>query len=172
MRDIVFLLLLSFLKNDEFVNGLENVSEIISDPERLYKNFRRVEINYLSKKQQKTTDKELIKKILGFKQVLCVVNTRCHARELYEQIDDKDGLYHLSALMCPIHRSEIIQKIKDDLKSNKKCRVVSTQLIEAGVDIDFPVVFRSIAGIDSIAQSAGRCNREGSLCLLYTSRCV
>ncbi|HHT78907.1 MAG TPA: CRISPR-associated helicase Cas3' [Actinobacteria bacterium] len=153
----------ALLKNDEFVNGLENVSEIISDPERLYKNFRRVEINYLSKKQQKTTDKELIKKILGFKQVLCVVNTRCHARELYEQIDDKDGLYHLSALMCPIHRSEIIQKIKDDLKSNKKCRVVSTQLIEAGVDIDFPVVFRSIAGIDSIAQSAGRCNREGSL---------
>ncbi|MHB8277949.1 MAG: CRISPR-associated helicase Cas3' [Candidatus Humimicrobiaceae bacterium] len=150
-------------KNDEFINGLENVNEIISSPEELYKNFKRVEINCLSKEQQKTTDNELIKMILDYKQVLCVVNTRRHARELYEQIDDKDGLYHLSALMCPIHRSEIIQKMKNDLKDGKKCRVISTQLIEVGVDIDFPVVFRSVAGIDSIAQSAGRCNREGKL---------
>ncbi len=150
-------------KNDEFINGLENVHEIISGPEELYKNLKRVEINCLSKEQQKTTDNELIKMILDYKQVLCVVNTRRHARELYEQIDDKDGLYHLSALMCPVHRSEIIQKMKNDLKDGKKCRVISTQLIEAGVDIDFPIVFRSVAGIDSIAQSAGRCNREGKL---------
>jgi len=65
--------------------------------------------------------------------------------------------------MCPIHRSEVIKKIKETLKNNKKCRVISTQLIEAGVDIDFPVVFKSASGIDSIAQSAGRCNREGKL---------
>jgi CRISPR-associated endonuclease/helicase Cas3 len=150
-------------KNDEFINGLESVREIISNPEELYKNFKRVEINCLSKDQQKTTDNELIKMILDYRQVLCVVNTRRHARELYEQIEDKMGLYHLSALMCPVHRSEVIQKMKKDLKCGKKCRVISTQLIEAGVDIDFPVVFRSVAGIDSIAQSAGRCNREGKL---------
>lgn len=83
--------------------------------------------------------------------------------QLYEQTQDKEGLYHLSALMCPVHRSEVIEKIKNTLKSNNKCRVISTQLIEAGVYIDFPVVFRSAAGIDSIAQAAGRCNREGKL---------
>jgi len=153
----------ALLKNEEFVYGLENVREIISNPEELYNNFKRVKIIHLPEKQQNITDIELTKKILEYKQVLCVVNTRRHARELYEQIEDKEGLFHLSALMCPTHRSEVIQNIKDNLKNNKKCRVISTQLIEAGVDIDFPVVFRSAAGIDSIAQSAGRCNREGKL---------
>ncbi|MEW6202981.1 MAG: CRISPR-associated helicase Cas3', partial [bacterium] len=150
-------------KNEEFKSGLENVREIISNPVDLYNQFKRVQISCLSKNQGKTTDAELAKMILEHKQVLCVVNTRRHARELYEKMEDKEGLYHLSALMCPVHRSEIIQEIKLALKNNEKCRVVSTQLIEAGVDIDFPVVFRSFAGIDSIAQSAGRCNREGKL---------
>jgi len=153
----------ALLKNDKFTNGLENVREIISNPKELYNNFKRVEIICLSKEQQNITDSELSKMILEHQQVLCVVSTRLHARELYEQIEDKKGLYHLSALMCPAHRSEVIQEIKGTLKDKKKCRVISTQLIEAGVDIDFPVVFRSVAGIDSIAQSAGRCNREGEL---------
>lgn len=154
----------ALLKNEEFVNGLENVREIISNPVELYNNFKRVEIIRLpEEKHQNIADIEISKMIIEHKQVLCVVNTRRHARELYEQIDDKEGLYHLSALMCPVHRSEVIKEIKDILKSSKKCRVISTQLIEAGVDIDFPVVFRSAAGIDSIAQSAGRCNREGKL---------
>ena len=150
-------------KTEEFENGLENVREIILNPEELYNKFKRVEIRYLAKKREKTMDVELAKKILEHKKVLCVVNTRSHARGLYEQIEDKDGLYHLSALMCPAHRSEVIQNMKQALSNNEKCRVVSTQLIEAGVDIDFPVVFRSFAGLDSIAQSAGRCNREGRL---------
>jgi len=150
-------------KTDEFKNGLENVREIIPNPVKLYNQFKRVQISCLSKTQEKTTNTELVKLIQQHNQVLCVVNTRRHARELYEQIEDKKGLYHLSALMCPVHRSEVIRKIKDVLKSNGKCRVISTQLIEAGVDIDFPVVFRSVAGIDSIAQSAGRCNREGKI---------
>lgn len=153
----------SLSKTDEFRNGLENVREIIANPIELYNQFKRVEITCLSKDEKKTGDSELSKMLLGHKQVLCVVNTRRHARKLYEQIGDKEGLYHLSALMCPVHRSVIIRKIKLALKKNKKCRVISTQLIEAGVDIDFPVVFRSSAGIDSIAQSAGRCNREGKL---------
>jgi CRISPR-associated endonuclease/helicase Cas3 len=92
-----------------------------------------------------------------------VVNTRKHARQLYETVGSKEGLYHLSALMCPAHRSEMFVRIKKALKNGECCRVISTQLIEAGVDIDFPVVFRASAGIDSIAQSAGRCNREGIL---------
>ncbi|MFA5032889.1 MAG: CRISPR-associated helicase Cas3' [bacterium] len=152
-------------KTNEFKSGLENVQEIISNPIELYDKFRRVQVSCLSKKQEPTTDEELAKKILEHKKVLCVVNTRKHARELYERIknEDKEGLYHLTALMCPAHRSVVIQNVKNTLKNKKKCRVISTQLIEAGVDIDFPVVFRSAAGIDSIAQSAGRCNREGKL---------
>jgi CRISPR-associated endonuclease/helicase Cas3 len=150
-------------RTEEFKNGLENVREIIPNPRELYDEFKRVQISCLSKKKEKTMDAKLVKKILEHKQVLCVVNTRGHARKLYEQVEDKQGLYHLSGLMCPVHRSEVIQKIKLVLGNNEKCRVVSTQLIEAGVDIDFPVVFRSYAGIDSIAQSAGRCNREGKL---------
>lgn len=153
----------ALLKNEEFTNGLENVREIISNPKELYNNFKRVEINFLINTHKNITDIKLSRKILEHKQVLCIVNTRRHARELYEQIEDKENLYHLSALMCPVHRSEVIKEIKDTLRKNKKCRVVSTQLIEAGVDIDFPVVFRAAAGIDSIAQSAGRCNREGKL---------
>jgi hypothetical protein len=71
--------------------------------------------------------------------------------------------FHLSALMCPAHRSSVLEIIKQRLKKNKSCKVISTQLVEAGVDVDFPVVLRSLAGIDSIAQSAGRCNRNGKL---------
>jgi CRISPR-associated endonuclease/helicase Cas3 len=97
------------------------------------------------------------------KQALCIVNTRRHARQVYELIRDGQGGFHLSALMCPAHRTKVIWKIRKSLEENKPCRVVSTQLIEAGVDIDFPVVFRSLSGIDSIAQAAGRCNREGRL---------
>jgi CRISPR-associated endonuclease/helicase Cas3 len=145
-------------KNNEFSGGLENVREIISDPDALYERFKRVKVEILP---DIIDDIQLSKKIQKYDQILCVVNTRRHARELFEQIADKDGLYHLSALMCPAHRSETIKKIKQDLKEGKKCRVISTQLIEAGVDIDFPVVFRAASGIDSIAQSAGRCNREG-----------
>ena len=69
----------------------------------------------------------------------------------------------MSALMCPAHRTEVLNRIRAALANGDPCRVVSTQLVEAGVDIDFPVVFRSIAGVDSIAQAAGRCNREGKL---------
>lgn len=150
-------------KTEEFKNGLEGVREIVPNPEKLYTEFKRVEIKLLSSDLDKILDSELADKISEHPQVLCVVNTRKHARMLYQKIKEREGLYHLSALMCPAHRSKVINQIKQSLKSNKKCRVISTQLIEAGVDIDFPVVFRSASGIDSIIQSAGRCNREGKL---------
>lgn len=146
-------------KSLEFKEGLDGVREIIPDPMELYNAFKKVDISYLST----LTDEELAKKLRSKEQVLCIVNTRKHARKVYELIRDGRGSFHLSALMCPAHRTRVIQKIRLALQENRPCRVVSTQLIEAGVDIDFPVVFRSLAGIDSIAQAAGRCNREGLL---------
>lgn len=145
--------------SETFRDGLEGVREIISDPITLYQAFKRVD----TVKLPPLTDDDLSERLNEYRQVLCVVNTRKHARQLYERIQAKRGCFHLSALMCPAHRTEVIRKVREALKSGAPCRVISTQLVEAGVDIDFPVVFRSIAGVDSIAQAAGRCNREGKL---------
>lgn len=94
-------------------------------------------------------------------QALCIVNSRKNAGTLYELLN-KDGSFHLSTLMCPTHRRRILEEIRRRLKNGLPCRVVSTSLIEAGVDVDFPAVFREEAGLDSILQAAGRCNREGT----------
>ena len=130
--------------------------EIVSAPQQLYEDFRRVEVRHLGQ----LSDNDLAERLLAHKQVLCIVNSKKHAREIYELIEDEDS-FHLSTRMCPVHRSEMLTEIRARLQGRELCRVVSTQLIEAGVDVDFPVVFRSAAGIDSIAQAAGRCNREG-----------
>jgi CRISPR-associated endonuclease/helicase Cas3/CRISPR-associated endonuclease Cas3-HD len=134
--------------------------EIMDFPEKLYENFRRVHLSYLGD----ISDEELSGRLQSHQQVLCIVNTRKHAWLLYEKItesEDNDSSFHLSAGMCPVHRREILEKIRKLLKEGKPCRVISTQLIEAGVDIDFPYVYRALSGIDSVAQAAGRCNREG-----------
>ena len=96
-------------------------------------------------------------------QALCIVNLRKSAQELFDLLsaDNSEGCYHLSTYMVPAHRKEILEEIRDRLEKGKKCLVVSTSLIEAGVDVDFPTVYRETAGLDSILQSAGRCNREG-----------
>jgi CRISPR-associated endonuclease/helicase Cas3 len=93
-------------------------------------------------------------------QVLCIVNSRKNAQEVFARLEG-DGCYHLSTLMYPAHRRAVLEEIRQRLKEGQPCRVVSTSLIEAGVDVDFPVVFREEAGLDSILQAAGRCNREG-----------
>lgn len=132
--------------------------EIITDPTGLYRAFKRIQVTKLGA----VSDDELAEKLAGHHQVLCIVNSKKHARLLHEKISG-EGTFHLSTRMCPAHRSETLDTIRKRLKDGLVCRVVSTQLIEAGVDVDFPVVYRSMAGIDSIAQSAGRCNREGLL---------
>ncbi len=134
--------------------------KIIREPQRLYEQLKRVEyfnIGELSRNQ-------LVERIAEHPQALCVVNTREDAKEIFLALKEKaDEVFHLSARMCPRHRSEVLERIRERLKSGKRTLVVSTQLIEAGVDIDFPVVFRALAGLDSIIQAAGRCNREGKL---------
>jgi CRISPR-associated endonuclease/helicase Cas3 len=139
-----------------FPKGMQ-VREVTRDPASLYLALNRVEVHNMGT----ASDEDVVTQILGQKQVLCIVNTRAHARKLFEQLGRADGHYHLSAAMYPKHRLERLNEIRQRLREGLVCRVVSTQLIEAGVDVDFPVVIRAMAGIDSIAQAAGRCNREG-----------
>lgn len=136
--------------------------EIINDPAGLYETFKRVQVHFLDS----VNDDELAKRLSVLHQALCIVNSKKHARIIFNKIyhtDTDDEVFHLSTRMCPTHRTAVLKKIKEKLRNRQACRVVSTQLIEAGVDVDFPVVYRSMAGIDSIAQAAGRCNREGRL---------
>lgn len=106
------------------------------------------------------SDEALAEELSRQSQVLCIMNTRKAAREIYEMLPP-EGSFHLSTLMFPAHRKAMLETIRQRLKDGLTCRVVSTSLIEAGVDVDFPAVYREIAGLDSIAQAAGRCNREG-----------
>ena len=103
----------------------------------------------------------LAEKAQEYDNALIIVNKRKTARELYDICSGNK--YHLSTYMTPLHRSEIIAKIKEDIKNGINTTVISTSLIEAGVDLDFKAVFRDIAGIDNILQSGGRCNREGKM---------
>ena len=142
-------------------NGLTDVTEILDDPVRMAETFERVEIIIPPSEGQKTTWEEIAAALRQHDQVLCIVNSRRDCRELHALMPP--GTIHLSALMCAEERSGIIAGIKARLKDGDAIRVVSTQLVEAGVDIDFPVVYRALAGFDSLAQAAGRCNREGKL---------
>jgi CRISPR-associated endonuclease/helicase Cas3 len=111
----------------------------------------------------KTTWPEIAQRLACEPQSLCVVNTTKDARELFGLVrrPEPDAAFHLSARMCPAHRQEKLKIVRDRLAAGQPCRLVSTQLIEAGVDVDFPVAFRALGPLDSIIQTAGRCNREG-----------
>lgn len=132
---------------------------IIENPTELAEQLKRVEINTEYSKEKFSDWQGLADKLCEFEQVLCIVQTRKNCRDLHSLMPK--GTIHLSALMCAEERSDVIAEIKEKLRLGLPIRVISTQLVECGVDIDFPVVFRSMAGMDSIAQSAGRCNREG-----------
>jgi len=139
--------------------GLDSVREIIDEPDTLYRELERVVVEMPQDLHQTQTWDEIAERIQKHESVLAIVNSRADARELHRRMPD--GTLHLSALMCGEHRSRVIENIKRRLSAGEAVRVVSTQLVEAGVDLDFPVVYRALAGLDSIAQAAGRCNREG-----------
>ena len=144
--------------------SLPNLStsyEIIPPDYKLYEHLKRTDIRFSENMNVQSSWDEIAGQLKQHEQVLCIVNTRKDCHDLYTLMP-KDTI-HLSALMCGEHRSKLIAEIKSKLKDGKPIRVVSTQLVEAGVDIDFPVVYRSIAGLASISQAAGRCNREGKL---------
>lgn len=140
-------------------SGLQDVKEIIHEPKALHAQFKRVEIETAHPLSEPMSWESVAESLCQHPSVLCIVNRRDDCRLLWKLMPE--GAYHLSALMCGAHRSHTIAKIKDRLRAGIPTRVISTQLIEAGVDVDFPVVYRALCGLDSVAQAAGRCNREG-----------
>lgn len=149
------------------LKGLREIKEIIPPHANLHDRLRRVTLDIDDMPQ---TYDEVAGKLSRHDRVLCIVNTRRDAKEIFDRLPDEGIRIHLSRMMCPAHLSEKIMEMKEAISNpnNKTVRVVSTQLIEAGVDIDFPVVYRQEAGLDSILQAAGRCNREGRLPLCTT----
>lgn len=118
--------------------------------------FRRVSIENLNK----ISEEELIQRLRKEQQTLCILNTKKRAQKIYQSIKG-DGVYHLSTSMYPVHRKRVLNRIREKLQKQEKCVVISTSLVEAGVDLDFQTVYRQLSGTDSIIQAAGRCNREG-----------
>ncbi len=152
----------SLAKRTDFPQGLSNIQPIIKDAKALAasKAARRVKVEW--RVDEETTFEALANEIkaLPERQALAIVHRRKDALALARLLPESDRV-HLSAQMCPAHRIAAIAEINDRLESGNPCLVVSTQLIEAGVDIDLPIVYRALAGLDSLAQAAGRCDREG-----------
>lgn len=152
----------AFLRTQDFRMGLppKDVREIIpaNSLPALFRIFERAKVEIWP---DKTSDQELAGIIGKERQVLCIVNSRVHARELFLLLEENEANFHLSARMTPVHRSRVLKTIRKRLEQGMPCRVISTSLVECGVDISFPMVMRERNGLDVLAQSAGRCNREG-----------
>lgn len=153
------------------LRGLPVPTRIVDDESSLFRTLRRVDIEWPHDLHTPLATEALASRLAEYPCVLVIVNTRNDAAEIVNALDlaTGDSTLHLSAAMCGQHRADVIAEIRDRLAARRTgddtrpLRVVSTQLVEAGVDIDFPIVFRALAGLDSVAQAAGRCNREGQL---------
>ncbi len=130
--------------------------EICSGREELFTIFQRTKIINIGN----FSKNDLIKQLNEKEQVLCILNRRGLVQDVYKELCG-EGTYCLTTLLCPKHRKDKLEEIKYRLMDSKYCKVISTSLIEAGVDLDFPCVYRQEAALDSLLQSAGRCNREG-----------
>ncbi|HEY3374201.1 MAG TPA: CRISPR-associated helicase Cas3' [Candidatus Aquicultor sp.] len=129
---------------------------------RLYDSLRRYSVRWPKEGETKGWS-ALADEVSNEAQVLCVVNLKSHAAALLKEIKHYDAVFHLSTNLCAYHRRFALDAVRARLTEREPCRLVSTQCVEAGVDVDFPVVYRALAPLDSIAQAAGRCNREGQL---------
>lgn len=146
-------------------------TEILPNGAALYDRMRRVRVEWRlfineERDQKNPTWEQLAAEIAGQDRVCVLVNLRRHARELFhclEELCGKDGLFLLTTDLCPAHRLQVVAEIKARLKAGRSCRVVATQCIEAGVDLDFDAMYRALAPLESIIQAAGRCNRNGRL---------
>jgi CRISPR-associated endonuclease/helicase Cas3 len=151
-------------EKDGFEGGFEidEDRELAPEPRALYTALKRVTVENLA---EPIADAVIAARFSEQPRMLCIVNSRAHARSLFETIHELPGTVHLTTLMCPRHRRAVLETVRArlDPKDPQPVRLVATSLIEAGVDVDFPEVWRAAAGLDSIAQAAGRCNREGRL---------
>ena len=145
--------------------ALGGITEIITDPHEHFDALRRVDYRIVG---GKLTWGRLAERLTPSPQVLCIVNTVAASQQLLAHLRtrvDQDRLFALSSRLCPAHRREVLDRVRERLADGLPCVLVSTQVVEAGVDIDFPVVWRARAPLDAIIQAAGRCNREGLLAL-------
>lgn len=144
---------------DGFKGGLRDVTEIAPDPPRLYQSLKRVQVRPV----ETLGVTELAQRLASEPQVLAIVDTKRQAREVFAALTaiDRCDCFHLSTWMCPAHRRKVLDVLRNRLERGEPCRVISTTLIEAGVDVDFPKVWRAECGLDQLAQAAGRCNRNG-----------
>lgn len=142
------------------------ITELCPRMEEQFSFFKRV----CMKDLDQISEEELIQRLEAEEQALCIVNTKKCAQSIYQQIEN-EYVYHLSTAMYPAHRKRVLNQIRERLQKQERCIVVSTSLVEAGVDLDFQTVYRQLAGVDSMIQAAGRCNREGKRppaeCLTY-----
>ncbi|RKI05467.1 CRISPR-associated endonuclease Cas3'' [Corallococcus sp. AB038B] len=145
--------------------GFEQVREILPEPREAFRRLRRVRVCWPDA-DEPWSHERLADDLSRESSVLAIVHRRDDARRVCEALDSRLGdarTVHLSALMCPAHRNQVLDEIRERRTRGEHVRVVSTQLVEAGVDLDFPVVYRALGGLDALAQAAGRCNREGRL---------
>ncbi len=149
------------LTSPQLPTRLLGVREIAPDPPALAQRLRRFAVRWPAATPPIGWD-ELADELSAHPKVLAIVHRRQDAHELALRLPAV-GRFHLSALLCPQHRTDVLQRVYRALKREGPCRLVATQLVEAGVDIDFPVVYRALAGLDSLTQAGGRCNREGRL---------
>jgi len=149
-------------KRDALPDGFDEVHEMIQDAAGMAARLRRVAVAWPDVDGPGAQWPQLAAELVEQPHVLAIVHRRQDARELAGLLPP-EGRFHLSALMCPKHRKGVLRLVRRALGRGTPCRLVATQLIEAGVDVDFPVVYRALGGLDSIAQAAGRCNREGRL---------
>lgn len=138
---------------------LEDAREIVPEPAKEFAVVANRCKFVLPKSEEPVTWEALAEQLRDHNQVMAIVHRRNDAQELARLAGD--DFLHLSARMCAAHRKDVLAEVRWRLKAGERCRLVATQLVEAGVDVDFPVVFRAFAGADSLAQAAGRCNREG-----------
>ena len=137
--------------------------QLVKDHAPMFKALKRVDVSW-PKAGQETDWNALSTQIRATDRVLCVVNLKRHALALMDALAGEEGVHHLSTNLCPEHRRDKLDTVSKLLKTTgKPCRLISTQCVEAGVDIDFPNVFRAFGPLEAIAQAAGRCNREGRL---------
>lgn len=146
--------------------GFERITEIVPSSVRAFARLQRVRTRWPESLTPPASYESLADELAREQDVLAIVHRRADAQMLCLLLDQRLGdesTLHLSALMCPVHRSRLLAQIKAQKAAGRPVRLVATQLVEAGVDLDFPVVYRALGGLDSLAQAAGRCNREGRL---------